>query len=521
MSDDNSDYEDDHEDDFGQEPERAPWGRWVAATLALVLVGGGGLWLASKVVVPRDLPIENTEAGDTEPEEEVIEETDEQPLTDDEAWVHALEKDTLEGYREYLELFPDGDHAEDAQTEINTYDERDWQATLQRNTLAAFEDYLENWPEGLHAEEAHARIAEIKAAAEARAKDAAERAAAEAGDWEDAARENTVESYERYLAKHPAGPNAEEAASRIASLRATAADNAAWEQARAANSASAYEQYLASFPQGAYVSDAIAALELLKPAPGRTFRDCDTCPLLVSLPSGNANLGAAVDDGESRTNERPRRPVSFANLFAIGVTEVTFADWDACIAEGACPNVSDNGWGRGARPVINVSWDTARLYAEWLTAKTGFSYSLPSEAQWEYAARAGDTGVWGGGSKAAICAYANGAGVESGLQWANKDCTDPASDRTLPAGTLIANRFGVKDMIGNVGEWTLDCNTLNLRDAPADGSADQRGSCNQRVVRGGSWFSGPTDLRFASRLMQRRGDNNDFTGFRVVRKIEN
>jgi formylglycine-generating enzyme required for sulfatase activity len=241
---------------------------------------------------------------------------------------------------------------------------------------------------------------------------------------------------------------------------------------------------------------------------------------MVSLPSGNANLGAASDDGESRPNERPQRPVTFANLFAIGVTEVTFADWDACVADGGCANVSDNGWGRGRRPVINVSWDAARGYAEWLSAKTGFTYSLPSEAQWEYAARAGSTGVWGG-SRAALCAFANGAAAESGLQWANTACTDPAADRTLPAGTLVANAFGVRDMIGNVAEWTQDCNTLNLRDAPTDGGADLRGSCNQRAVRGGSWFSGPSDLRFAARLMQRRGDNNDFTGFRVVRKIEN
>lgn len=511
---------DEDEDDFHYGPERAPWGRYLVATLALLIVGGGALWLASKVVLPKDLQIEKNENTPDAQTEEVTQEDPDKPLTDDEAWVRALEKDTLEGYREYLETFPNGKHAEEAQEEINKYDERDWQNTLNRNTLAAYEDYLEKWPEGLHASEAREKIEEIKAAAEARAKDAAERAAQEAADWEDAARENTVQSYERYLAKHPTGPNAQEAQSRIASLKASAADEAAWQQAKTANRAGAYEQYLTSFPQGAHVAEAIAALEKLKPAPGRTFKDCDVCPTMVSLPSGNANLGAAANDGQSRPNERPQRPVTFANLFAIGVTEVTFAEWDACVADGGCANVSDNGWGRGRRPAINVSWDAARGYAEWLSATTGFSYSLPSEAQWEYAARAGNTNVWGG-SKAALCAFANGAGAESGLQWANTECTDPAADRTLPVGSLTANAFGVRDMIGNVAEWTQDCNTLNLRDAPTDGSADQRGSCNQRAVRGGSWFSGPADLRFAARLMQRRGDNNDFTGFRVVRKIEN
>lgn len=509
------------EDNFGQEPERAPMARYVVSALALMLVGGGALWLTAKVVIPKDLPVDQVEAGTDTKTDMPLTDAPDKPLNDDEAWVRALEIDTLEGYRDYLEAFPEGDHKENAKAEINKYDERYWQETLSRDTLVAYEDYLEKWPEGLHASQAREKIAQIKAAAEARAKDAAERAQQEAGDWDSAARENTFESYERYLAKHPTGANADEARSRIASLKASAADEAAWQQAKASNRASAYEQYLASFPQGAHVAEAIAALELLKPAPGRTFKDCEACPTMVSLPSGNATLGASANDGESRPNERPARPVTFSNLFAIAVTEVTFAQWDTCVADGGCANVSDNGWGRGRRPVINVSWDAARGYAEWLSAKTGFAYSLPSEAQWEYAARAGDTGVWSGGSKAALCALANGAGAESGLQWANTDCTDPAADRTLPSGTLIANAFGLRDMIGNVGEWTQDCNTLNLRDAPTDGGADLRGSCNQRVVRGGSWFSGPSDLRFAARLMQRRGDNNDFTGFRVVRKIEN
>ena len=512
--------------DYELREERAPWGRRIAAILALAIIAAGAIWLASKVVVPDELPVDEA-AEDTVSEEgaegetEAAEEPD-KPLTDDEAWVAALEKDTLEGYREYLELFPDGKHKEDAQAEINKYDERDWQTALERNTLAGFEDYLEAWPEGLHASEAREKIAEIKAAEEARRKDAAERAAQEAGDWETAARENTVESYETYLGKHPTGAHADEARSRIASLKASAADEAAWQQAKTANRAAAYEQYLASFPQGAHVAEAIAALEQLKPSPGRTFKDCDACPLMVSLPSGNASLGAANDDALARPNEKPQRPVSFGNLFAIGVTEVTFDEWNACVADGACEAVSaDNGWGQGRRPVINVSRDAAQTYTGWLSQTTGLSYSLPSEAQWEYAARANDTGIWAGGSAAALCAFANGAGSESGLDWGNPDCTDPAADRTMPAGGLAANAFGVKDMIGNVGEWTLDCNTLNLRDAPTDGGADQRGSCNQRAVRGGSWFSGPADLRYTARLMQRRGDRNDFTGFRVVRKIEN
>jgi len=205
----------------------------------------------------------------------------------------------------------------------------------------------------------------------------------------------------------------------------------------------------------------------------------------------------------------------------MAVHEVTFSQWQACVSSGGCTAVRPNAWGNNNRPVINVSWDQAQAYVTWISGKTGFSYGLPSEAQWEYAARGGKTDLYAGGSLSAMCAFANGAASESGLGWANKACTDLSSDRTQPVGLLSANGFGLKDMIGNVAEWTQDCNTLNLRDAPTDGSADQRGSCNQRAVRGGSWFSGPSDMRYASRLMQRRGDSNDFTGFRVIRKIEN
>jgi serine/threonine-protein kinase len=498
---------------FAVKDERAPIGRWLVGIIILGLVIAGALWLASKVVVPRDVPF-------NPPKPQVTEEVKPKVGEDDAAWIKALEKDTLEGYREYLDAFPNGNHADDAQAEIDAYDNRAWATAEGRNTIAGYEDYLAAWPEGLHASKARERIAEMKAAAEAARKDAAERAAQEARDWQTAAQANTVQSYQAYLAKHSGGPNAPEAQARIDRMQASATETAAWNVAKTANTASAYQSYLSSYPQGTYAAQAMAAIEALRPSPGRTFRDCVGCPEMVSLPTGTASLGATENESGALPNEKPQRPVTFANSFAIGVTEVTFAEYDACVAAGGCTGrPSDNGWGRGNRPVINVSWEDAQGYASWLSSKTGHSYGLPTEAQWEYAARAGDKNALLGGSPAAICAFANGAGAESGLKWANSACSDPVADRTMPTGRLGANKFGVKDAIGNVAEWTQDCNTLNLRDAPTDGSADSRGSCNQRVVRGGSWFSGPENLRYASRLMQRRGDSNDFTGFRVVRKV--
>jgi formylglycine-generating enzyme required for sulfatase activity len=505
-----------HERDaFAVRDERAPLGKWFVGFLALLLVAIGAIWLASKVVIADDVPtIERAEKADTpDPEKPQAPKS-----ADDEAWVKALETDTLEGYRAYLAAFPNGRHVEDAQRLINEFDDKAWAVAEERYTIAGYEDYLEAWPEGLHANEARERIAAIKAEEEARRKNAEEAARQEAAAWKSAAETNTIPAYEGYLSKFPSGKNAPEAQSRIDRLRATQADEAAWTVAKTSNTADAYQQYLTSFPQGAHVAEAIAAIENLRPSAGKTFKDCATCPTMVSLPAGTAELGSSNADGAARANEKPARPVTFTNMFAIGVTEVTFAEYGECVSAGGCKGLpSDNGWGGANRPVINVSWSDAVAYAQWLSNTTGKSYALPSGAQWEYAARGGDTGIYPGGSTAALCAFANGASAESGLGWANADCTDPAADRTTPAGMLSANKFGTKDMIGNVAEWVLDCNTLNLRDAPVDGSADQRGSCNQRVVRGGSWFSGPADLRYAARLVQRRGDSNDFTGFRVVR----
>ena len=507
-------------DEFAVRKESAPWFKYAVGILALALVGGGAVWLASKVVIADEVPTIERAEKPAKPDEPQAPKSE-----DDLAWVKALEIDTVEGYRAYIADFPNGRHVEDAQRLLNEFDEEAWKLADERDTIAGYEDYLESWPEGLHATEARDRIAQKKAEEEARRKNAAEAARQEAAAWQTAAQANTIPSYEGYLSKFPTGKNAPEAQTRIERLRAeearqqaSAADEAAWQATVATDTADAYQQYLTSFPQGAHVPEAIAKLEDLRPGPGKTFKDCATCPTMVSLPAGTAELGASGADGKAKPNEKPARPVTFSNLFAIGVTEVTFDQYRACVTAGGCKSVpSDNGWGQGTRPVINVSWSDAVAYAQWLSNTTGKRYSLPSEAQWEYAARGGKTDTLIGGSPAALCAFANGASKESELPWANNECTDLASDRTLPAGSLAKNAFGVADVIGNVSEWTMDCNTLNLRDAPVDGSADARGSCSQRIVRGGSWFSGPNDLRYSTRTVQRRGDTNDFTGFRVVR----
>src|SRR5262249_17947659 len=155
-------------------------------------------------------------------------------------------------------------------------------------------------------------------------------------------------------------------------------------------------------------------------------------------------------------------------------------DWDACSAYGNCDQISDNGWGRGPQPVINVTWDDANRYVSWLSRITGKHYRLLSEAEYEYAARAGTSTAypWGNdiGKNQANC---NGCGS----MWDNKQ---PA-----PVGSFASNDFGLYDMVGNVGQWVEDCFHPNYEGAPTNGSAWTTGDCRRRVVRGGSWTDDP------------------------------
>ncbi|HMV13423.1 MAG TPA: SUMF1/EgtB/PvdO family nonheme iron enzyme, partial [Nitrosomonas sp.] len=197
--------------------------------------------------------------------------------------------------------------------------------------------------------------------------------------------------------------------------------------------------------------------------------------------------------------------------FEIGRYEVTFAQYDAFAKETQYPLPDDRGWGRGDRPVINVNWHDAQAYVQWLAKKTGKKYRLPSEAEWEYVARAGTTtAYWWGeaiGQSNAVC---NGCGS----QWDNQ--------QTAPIGSFKANGFGVYDTAGNVLEWTQDCWHDDYTDAPTDGSAwleQNGGHCSRRVLRGGSWNFGPQDLRSALRYGVIPSGVNVNIGFRVARDL--
>ena len=242
---------------------------------------------------------------------------------------------------------------------------------------------------------------------------------------------------------------------------------------------------------------------------GDVIRDCPNCPELIVLPAGSSLMG-----NEYRWAEAPSHLVTIPQPLAVGRYEVTFSEWSTCVAEGGCEGLRpDGGWGRGNRPVINVSWGDAQSYVHWLSKKTGKPYRLLSEAEWEYAARSGTetSYFWGNSEKReVVCTYANVGPCSR---------TMPRKG-TLPAGSLRPNAFGLFDMIGNVWEWTADCWNRNYDGAPTDGRAWQQGDCQRHVIRGGSWedtYPEHFTSTFRQEVWSRREEN--YIGFRVVRSL--
>ena len=261
--------------------------------------------------------------------------------------------------------------------------------------------------------------------------------------------------------------------------------------------------------------------------PGTGFSDCADCPKMVVLPTGAFMMGATSRESGGVFLERPKHRVAIARQFAIGKYEVTFAELDACTADKGCKRRPfDQGWGRGNRPVVNVSYSDAKLYVQWLSAKTGGDYRLPSEAEWEYAARAGSTTerYWGNDA-ARACAFANvgdltgtASGVVAGEAQMHT-CSD-GFRTTAPVGSFRANAYGLHDMIGNVWEWVADCWKNSYAGAPADGSAWMEGNCKLRIGRGGAYNSYQGYARAAARVPGPPNKFNRQLGFRVAKSLQ-
>ena len=312
------------------------------------------------------------------------------------------------------------------------------------------------------------------------------------------------------------------------------AGDAAWERTRSSDTASAYADYLSAYPSGRHVSAARrlrdAALERarreLGPVVGDVFRDCADCPEMVVVPSGSFMMGSPPSEEGRDDDEGPVHRVSIPARFAVGVYEVTRGEFGRFVSStgrsmgNECWTYEDGEWAdrsglswrspgfsqTDSHPAVCVSWEDARAYVAWLSRETGEAYRLLSESEWEYVARAGTTTRyhWGDaiGRNRANCG-------DCGSRWDNES--------TSPVGVFGANAFGLHDVHGNVFEWVEDCWHASYAGAPRDGSAWKGGDCSRHVLRGGSWFDYPWNLRAANRLGVVAGDRVSGVGFRVAR----
>jgi len=276
------------------------------------------------------------------------------------------------------------------------------------------------------------------------------------------------------------------------------------------------------------------------PRSGELFRDCPTCPLMKLLPAGHFVQGEGDDTLAGSQLDRPRHAVAIGYSLGIGVYEVTVGEFrefatatsfqsQGCASyDGAWRKRDELKWDdvgfkqTATDPVVCVSWRDATAYAQWLSRKTGQGYRLPSESEWEYAARAGSDAVrpWGDNASAA-CASANVADQSAAEQfpgWKVEPCTD-GYVYTAPVGSFKPNVFGLYDMLGNAFEWVQDCWHPSYQGAPADGSAWMSGDCAEHGLRGGSWFTSPGQVSAMARNRFEENYRSDSVGFRLVREV--
>ncbi|MFL9825556.1 SUMF1/EgtB/PvdO family nonheme iron enzyme [Rhodoplanes sp. SY1] len=284
-------------------------------------------------------------------------------------------------------------------------------------------------------------------------------------------------------------------------------------------------------------------------APGDRFGDCPGCPDMIVVPAGRFSMGSPDTEPQRTANEGPLRTVTIAAPFAVGRTEVTVDQYAAFVAATGRPTASacytledgnvearagrswrDPGFAQaGDHPVVCVGWHDAEAYAAWLSQRTGRTYRLPSEAEWEYAARGVTTAgpaprYHFGDDAAAMCGYANAADLTLRNALAGRGptlfvpCRDDAV-YTAPVGRFAPNAFGLVDMHGNAAEWVADCWNDGHAGASERGRARTDGDCGRRVVRGGSWVDDARRLRAAARIMNKPDDRSAIVGFRVVRDL--
>jgi formylglycine-generating enzyme required for sulfatase activity len=321
---------------------------------------------------------------------------------------------------------------------------------------------------------------------------------------------STPAPFEEFLHKFPHSPRAAEARARLEDIKRsqTAAAVPPMRPATPCGPATGVAFSRAAKPLSAEEECALKPLDV--------FRECEKCPEMATMPAGSFMMGSPESEPERYTNEEPMHRVTLAKPFAVGRFAVTFDEWEACVADGGCNNYrpSDNNWGRGRRPVINVSWDDAKNYVAWLSRKTGVPYRLLSEAEREYVTRAGTaTPFWWGHTISTRQAnydgnYTYNGGVRGEVRM-----------RTVPVDYFDPNPWKLYQVHGNVWEWVEDCWIDNYDKTAGDGSPRIQEKCSNRALRGGSWIISPWNLRAADRFNAKPTDRAILFGFRVARTL--
>jgi formylglycine-generating enzyme required for sulfatase activity len=328
--------------------------------------------------------------------------------------------------------------------------------------------------------------------------------------------------FESYLQRYPQGNFVDLARSKVATVRSPFAPLFSWVEL-AKRRSPRLTQLLFSPVGGIAIFAIVAVLAIVAwpreqvssasdgPGDFELFWDCDNCPDMVALPSGTYLIGSPITEFGREPDEGPQRRVT-VQRFAIGRFAITFDQWDACVRGGGCtsnPTPSDEGWGRGTRPVINVTWHDAQEYVRWLSEHSGQAYRLPSEAEWEFAARAGTTGRFSWGDVDPVC----DAQATSGANfWGCRN-------RTEPVGAYRANPAGLHEVHGNVWQWVQDCYSDSYAALPSDGTAYELPDCTHRVDRGGGLSSTREHIRSAMRGSYAADRRNDHLGFRIARSL--
>lgn len=483
---------------------------------------------------------------------------------DDDAYAKAQGQHTLDAYRAYLKNFPKGRHvaqATQAFDRLNAVRKAEEKAKQDRaettlrkeaQTLLIQMGYDVDNRSGRATTKTNKAVEEFRGEVGLPVSSKVDlillsnmRQVAEDRLWAKTKKARSARAYETYLDSYPDGRYAAEARDNLGKAKQMAAmadaektltrsiqtelgrlgykvrTNGDFDTATA-TAIELFEQETGRKVTGEMSDELLANLKATKTRPGKEMKiggivkDCEACPPLVVVPTGSLTMTTKTKKGEPSV-----RKIAIDTPFAVAVAEVTFDEWDACVAAFACQHKGDPGFGKGQLPVVGVSFNDAQNYVGFLSARTGKPYRLLSEAEWQYTAGAGVSSAYAFGDNAQeICAYGNVAGKESGFDWGKDGCTDQHGQTTAPVKSYKPNKFGVYDMHGNAAEWVADCWHDDYEGAPTNRKSwESGGDCNWRILRGGSWRNA-VDYSTLDRRSKMFGVVRANTnGFRVVRDL--